>query len=50
MNGTVSVRPVGNILDLWDKILEPFDPDEKEGDNRKGNDEGEDEDNDETIS
>ena len=50
MNGTVSVRPIGNVLDIWDEMLRPFDPDEEEGDNRKGNDEGEGDDNDEAIS
>ena len=24
MNGTESVRPIGNILDLWGKMMEPF--------------------------
>ena len=32
MNGTESVRPVGNILDLWDRIMEPFEPEEEGSD------------------
>ena len=50
MNGTVSVRPIGNVLDIWDEMLRPFDPDEEEGDNRKGNEEGAGEGNDVAIS
>ena len=49
MNGTVSVRPVGNILDTWDDMLRPFDPNEEERGNRGGSDKGKDEDNDETM-
>ena len=47
MNGIVSVRPVGNILDMWNKVLEPFDPDKEENDNKKGEEAEEGEDNEE---
>ena len=35
MIGAESVRPVGNLLDVWDIVLEPFDPDKEENDNRR---------------
>ena len=50
MNGTVTVRPIGNVLDIWDEISRRFDPDEEENDNRKGDDAGKAADNDEAIS
>ena len=47
----MSVRPIGNILDIWDTVLEPFDQDKEGNHIREGDDEGKgDEDNDETIS
>ena len=47
----MSVRPTGNILDIWDNVLEPFDQDKEENQNREGDNSGNgDEDNDETIS
>ena len=51
MNGTMSVRPVGNILDIWDEMLRPFDPNEEENENREQDNSGDkEEDNDEAIS
>ena len=38
-------------MDTWDTVLEPFDQDKEENDNREGDDAGKgDEDNDETIN
>ena len=51
MSGVETVRPAGNILDLWDKIMEPFEPEEKESDTQeKDNLDEEKEDNEEAIS
>ena len=50
MKGIVFVRPVGNILDIWDKNMEPFDPDGEKSDNGEGEEAGEGEGNEETIS
>ena len=50
MNGTMTVRPVGNLLDILDEVLRPYDPNEEEGDNREEDDARKGEDNDETIS
>ena len=53
MNGTEPVRPMGNILDLWDRIMEPFEQEKEvsdigeernEGDNQGEEDDGENED------
>ena len=35
MNGSETVKPAGNIFDLWDRIMEPFEPEEKEIDNQE---------------
>ena len=35
MNEVESVRPFGNILDLWDTMMEPFEPEERESSNRE---------------
>ena len=33
MTEAETVRPTGNMFDLWDKMMEPFEPEEREGDN-----------------
>ena len=52
MNEVESVRPAGgNILDLWDKIMEPFEPEKEASDiGEKDNTDKEGEDNEETLS
>ena len=51
MNAAESVRPIGNILDLWDKMMEPLAPEEREGGNpEKDNVDKEKEGDDEAIS
>ena len=45
------VKPTGNILDIWDAVLEPFDQDKEEHVNREGDTKREvDEDDDEVIN
>jgi len=51
VNEVESVRPMGNILDLWDKLMEPFEPEEEWGGNLERDKSGkEKESDDETIS
>ena len=37
----MSVRPIGDLLDIRDSVLKPFDQDKEENENRQGDNSGE---------